>query len=329
MNNGGADGKVCATFLTGYITKERGTGMRHTVIPALLLIGLSTSAEPQGRDSFQISVDVNLVVLNPTVRDRNGRFVSDLTERNFAVYEDGVPQSIQVFRHEDVPVTVGLVVDHSGSMKPKLADVIAAARTFARASKPEDQMFVVNFNEKVKLALPYGNPMGQSSDALARAISDTPANGKTALYDAVIEAFGQLPAGSPEKKVLIVISDGGDNASAHTLAEVLRTAGQSSALVYTIGIFDDADADKNPDVLRRLARATGGEAFFPSEYSEVVKICENIARDIRNQYTVGYVSSNGAKPGAYRSIRVAAAAPGHGKLLVRARAGYIAGGESK
>ena len=190
-------------------------------------------------------------------------------------------------------------------------------------------MFVVNFNENVTLALPYGNPIGQSSDALARAISDTPASGKTALYDAVIEAFGQLPAGSPEKKVLIVISDGGDNASAHTLAEVLRTAGQSSALVYTIGIFDDADADKNPDVLSRLARATGGEAFFPSQHSEVVKICENIARDIRNQYTIGYVSSNAAKPGVYRSIHVVAAAPGRRKLLVRTRAGYIAGGKSK
>ncbi len=303
--------------------------MRQTVIPALLLIGFPGSVKPQVENPFQISVSVNMVVLNPIVRDSNGRFVSDLKERNFAVYEDGVPQSNQLFRYEDIPVTVGLVVDHSGSMKPKLSDVIAAARTFARASKPEDRMFVVNFNENVTLALPYGNPIGQSSDALARAISDKPASGRTALYDAIIQAFGQLPAASPEKKVLIVISDGGDNASSHTLGDVLKIAGQSSALVYTIGIFDENDADRNPGVLSRLARATGGEAFFPRQYSEAVEICESIARDIRNQYTIGYASTNAAKPGAWRSIRLTAAAPEHGKLTVRTRSGYIVGDPSK
>jgi VWFA-related protein len=176
-------------------------------------------------------------------------------------------------------------------MKPKLFDVIDAVRTFARASRADDQMFVVNFNEKV---MPGLNTMrlGNSSDALAHAISDTLATGQTALYDAVIEAFGQLRAG-------------------------------------TVGIFDEDDADRNPDVLNRLARATGGEAFFPGQHNEVVEICESIARDIRNQYTIGYVSSNAVKAGAYRSIHVVAMAPGHSKLLVRARTGYIAGGEPK
>src|SRR5205823_6794325 len=130
-------------------------------------------------------------------------------------------------------------------------------------------------------------------------------------------------------KALIVISDGGDNASAHKLAEVLKMAEQSSALVYTIGIFDEENRDRNPKVLRRLARATGGEAFFPGQLHEVVAICERIARDIRNQYTLGYVSSNAAQPGAYRAIRVVARATGKGKLLVRTRSGYIAVGESR
>ncbi len=137
-----------------------------------------------------------------------------------------------------------------------------------------------------------------------------------------------MQTGGRDKKVLIVISDGGDNASVHSLAEVLKMAGQSSALVYTIGIFDEEDADRNPDVLRRLARATGGEAFFPRKLNEVVAICERIARDIRHQYTIGYVSNNAANPGAYRSIRVVART-GNSKLFVRTRSGYIAGGESR
>jgi VWFA-related protein len=295
----------------------------------LFLIGLVSNAEAQVPESFQISVDVNLVVLNPTVRDAKGGFVSDLREGDCQVYEDGVRQSIKVFRHEDIPVTVGLVVDHSGSMKPKLADVVTAARTFVQSSRPDDRMFVVNFNENVTARVPDTALPGNLPDVLARAISDMPATGKTALYDAVEEAFGRLGADGPRKQVLIVISDGGDNASAHKLAEVLETAMQSGALIYTIGIFDEDDADKNPDVLSRLSRATGGDAFFPRRNSEVVAICEGIARDIRNQYIIGYVSSNAAKPGGYRSIRLTAAAPGHDKLLVRTRSGYIAGSKAQ
>jgi Ca-activated chloride channel homolog len=295
--------------------------MRQRLIPPLLLFGLVGSAAPQ------ISVDVNLVVLNPVVRDRKGQFASDLREGDFQVYEDGVRQDIQLFRHEDIPVTVGLVVDHSGSMKSKLGDVITAARTFVQSSRPDDQMFVVNFNEKVTLALADATQSGNRSEALARAIAGTPATGKTALYDATVEAFRQLRAGGPEKKVLIVISDGGDNVSSHTLAEVLKTAEESNVLIYTIGIFDDEDDDKNPRVLTRLARATGGEAFFPRQHDEVEAICQSIARDIRNQYTIGYASHNAARTGAWRSIRLTASATGHDKLEVRTRSGYIA--ESK
>ena len=295
-------------------------------LPLLLFCGLARNAEPQAPqppDDFKLSVSVDLVALQATVQTQKGRYVSDLREQDFEVYEDGVRQSIRLFRHDDVPVTVGLVIDHSGSMRSKLSHVTAAARTFVQSSNPEDQMFVVNFNEKVTLGLPAAILFSDRPDELADAISRTPARGMTALYDAISLAEKRLGAG---RRVLVVISDGGDNASVHKLPEVLKTLEQSSALVYTIGIFDDADEDKNPGVLRRLAQATGGEAFFPGQLDEVVRICERIARDIRQQYTIGYVPSTPAKPSAWRAIRVVARASDKRKLSVRTRTGYIAGG---
>jgi len=294
----------------------------------LFLAGLVPRAEPQQQaagDDFKLSVSVDLVALQATVHDRNNSYVSGLREQDFEVYEGGVRQAIRLFRHEDVPVTIGLVIDHSGSMHRKLAHVAAAARTFVESSNPEDQMFVVNFNEKATLGLPASIPFSDRAEDLARAISNAPAAGQTALYDAIVKAQERLQAGSRERKVLIVISDGGDNASAHKLPEVLKLAEESSALVYTIGIFDEEDADRNPVVLRRLARATGGEAFFPQRLDDVVAICQRIARDIRHQYTIGYVASGASQPDAWRAVRVVAH-QGKQKLSVRTRSGYIAGG---
>ena len=305
---------------------------RALALPILLLTALRGGAEPQvpresdaqDPEAFRISVDVNLVELHATVRDRKGSSVSDLRAEHFEVSEDGVRQSIRLFRHEDIPVTVGLVIDHSGSMRGKLTEVIAAARTFVQSSSPQDQMFVINFNDDVTLGLPAAIPFTNRVDELERAISSTSTVGQTALYDAVVAARKQVEAGSREKKVLIVISDGEDNASAHKLAQVLQMAQQSNILVYTIGIFEPEDPDKNPGVLRRLAQTTGGEAFFPGELSEVIAICERIARDIRNQYTLGYASTSTARAGVYRKISVAARADGRGRLSVRTRPGYTA-----
>jgi Ca-activated chloride channel family protein len=297
-------------------------------VPLLVLLAGHAQLPAQEADTYKLSVNVNLVVVDAAVRDRKGRSVSDLGEQNFAVYEDGVRQSIRLFLHEDIPVAVGLVIDHSGSMRAKLPDVVAGARAFVQTSNPEDRLFVVNFNEKVTLGLPAAVGFTNRSQDLAHAISTTPAEGMTALYDALIKALQHVQAGQRDKKVLLVISDGGDNASSHTLADVLKMAAQSRTMIYTIGIFEPEDPDKNPEVLRRLATATGGEAFFPQQTSEVVATCERIAHDIRNQYTIGYVSA-AAQPGVYRTIHVVARGAADSKLSVRTRSGYIAGETGK
>jgi VWFA-related protein len=295
------------------------------VLPALLPAFQQTAPAPDDPGSH-ISVDVDLVVLHATVTDRTGRTISDLRQQDFQVYEDGVRQSVKQFLHEDVPVTAGLVVDHSGSMVSKLKEVGAAARTFAQASNPDDQMFVVNFNEFVQWGLGDSRRFTSDPLQLEQAIMAAATTGKTALYDAIANALEQLKTGTPEKKTLLTISDGGDNASTHTVAQALKLAQQSSAIIYAVGIFDEDDPDRNPGVLRRLAEATGGLAFFPSQIEQVTAICGRIARDIRSQYTIAYAPDTPAKPGEYRSIRVVASAPHRGKLLVRTRTGYRVAG---
>jgi Ca-activated chloride channel family protein len=302
------------------------------VAALLVLISLSSWTRAQapaplpGRagDKYSIKVNVDVVVLRATAQDRKNILVSGLKQEDFQVYEDGVLQPIKYFSHEDVPVTVGLVVDNSGSMKPKRHDVIAAALAFARSSNPQDQMFVVNFNEKVSFGLPGNTAFTDQAAELQVALSRVAADGETALYDAVAVALEHLKKGDRDKKVLIVVSDGGDNASKHKLTEIMPLVGQSNAIIYTIGIFDDQDADRNPAVLKRLAKETGGEAFLPESLKDVTPVCERIARDIRNQYTISYVPTNRKRDGKHRVIQVKANVAARGRLLVRTRTGYFA-----
>ncbi len=297
-----------------------------------VVIALTNSVRPQElapapsrpRNEFTIRVDVDVVVLHATAQDRKKILVSGLDKDNFQVYEDGVLQPIKYFSHEDVPVTVGLVVDNSGSMRPKRREVIAAALAFARSSNPQDQMFVVNFNERVSLGLPSNIAFTDQAGQLQVALSSVAADGETALYDAIAVALEHLKKGERDKKVLIVVSDGGDNASKHKLAEIVAMVGQPDAIIYTIGIFDDQDADRNPGTLKRLAKDTGGEAFLPESLKDVVPICEQIARDIRNQYTIAYVPTNRERNGKYRVVQVKASSRDRGRLSVRTRAGYFA-----
>jgi len=304
----------------------------RSVSALLFLITLSSWARAQEPaplpdrpgGEYSIKVNVDMVVLRATAQDHKNILVSGLSQDDFQVYENGARQPIKYFSHEDIPVTVGLVVDNSGSMGPKRHDVIAAALAFARSSNPHDQMFVVNFNEKVSFGLPGNIAFTDQAAQLQLALSRVAADGETALYDAVAVALEHLKTGDRDKKVLIVISDGGDNASKHRLAEIMALAEKSSAIIYTIGIFDDQDVDRNPGVLKRLAKETGGEAFLPESLTEVAPICERIARDIRNQYTIAYVPTNRKLDGTYRVIKVNASVAGRGRLLVRTRTGYFA-----
>lgn len=283
---------------------------------------VSAPAQNRASNDYTLRVDADLVILNATVLNRNNALVSGLNKDDFQIYEDHVLQQIKDFNHEDIPVTVGLVIDNSGSMASKRADVIAAALSFARSSNPRDQMFVVNFNENVFFGLPTDIPFTDSPDQLQLGLSDIKAIGETALYDAIAVALDHLKQGSCDKKVLILISDGDDNASKHTLAQVIEMARHSGAIIYAIGIFEQ-DGDQNPGVLKRFAKETGGEAFFPESSKELVSICEGIAHDIRNQYTLAYVPKISKQNGEYRAIDVKVSSLRHGHLSVRTRLGYF------
>jgi VWFA-related protein len=275
-----------------------------------------------GSGGFVISKTLNLVELPVTVRDRKGRFISGLEQSNFGVYEAGQRQDITLFRSEDIPVSAGLVVDHSGSMGSKRDEVMEGAKAFVQAGNPQDREFVVNFSDAVTFGLPASVSFTSNLEDLRAALLATPASGKTALYDAVAAALERLQSDHSARKVLVIISDGGDNASQHNFAQVLRMAQSASVVIYTIGLFEEYGADQNPKVLKKFSEETGGNAYFPNSAAEVVSVCQQIAADIRHQYTLGYSPPDSEK-GGYRKVQVSATAPGRGKLSVRTRAGYF------
>ena len=298
----------------------------------LLFVATSTQAqslqEAPEAPPYTISLNVDLVLLDVSVVDHDGRFVSDLEAENFKIYEDGRPETIAYFLKKDVPVTVGLAIDNSGSMHGKRAGIVAAAMSFVEASNPHDEMFVVHFNELVRFGLSppqlfTNNPI-QLRSALLRMISD----GQTALYDAVSQAMEHFGKARHNRKALLVVSDGGDNASHHELKETLRLVQSSHVVVYTISLYDPSNRDQKPRVLRRLSKTSGGESFFPKELEQVGPICHRIATDIRNQYLLAYRSSNSKRDGVFRQVRVLLDVPARKSLVVRTREGYFAPSDS-
>jgi len=299
-------------------------GLHQTLALFLALAaGFVLRAQPPEPPGATFSANADLVLLNATVRTRKGGFVPGLDKTDFEVLEDGVPQTIRIFQRQDAPVAIGLVVDHSGSMRPKRHDVAAAALAFVRSSNPQDQMFIVNFNGHVSFGLPPTQLFSASPASLEDALNGVPWSGRTALYDAIAAGLTRLGETSLERKVLIVISDGGDNASHHQRQQVLDAAVRSGAVIYTIGLFDPDDTDQDPGLLKQLAQVSGGRAFLPRETPEIVPVCERIAEEIRNQYTIGYAPAKPPGDCHFRRIQVRVTARGGSGDLVRTRTGYI------
>jgi Ca-activated chloride channel family protein len=263
-----------------------------------------------------------LVLLDVSVRDRHGGFVSGLSKQDFSVEENGRPQKITVFDHDDLPVTVGILVDESWSMTPKRADVLTAARIFIESSNRHDEIFVLNFNDRVTPGLPASTLFSDSIQQLSSALYRGVPQGKTALYDAVIAGLNQLELGKRERKALVVVSDGGDNASEHNRREMLADAKKSIATIYTVGLLDPQDPDRDPAILRQLAKITGGDCYLPAAATGVVPVCRRIAQDMRARYTVGYVPQEESGTGSLRRIRIRVAGPAHDKLTIRTRTSY-------
>jgi len=279
-----------------------------------------------GDSDYKIAVQVDLVVLHATVTDHKGHLVSNLDQNNFKVFEDNIEQKLSVFRHEDIPVTMGLVIDNSGSMREKRDRVTAAALTFVKTSNPQDEVFVVNFNDDYYLDLDkdFTSDLGELKDALEKIDS----RGSTAFFDAAIGSLEHVRKGHRDKKVLLAITDGADNASRYSLEKTLQFAQQSDAVIYAIGLFGEETSrqrNRARKALLQLTQATGGLAYFPDSVEQVESICRQVAHDIRNQYTLAYYPSNAKKDGSFRTVNVVTVSPkGVGKLFVRTRTGYFA-----
>jgi len=279
---------------------------------------------PQDNGTFVIRKDVDEVLLHATVVDDKQRIVTDLGRSAFSVFEDGKPQTIVSFHHEDIPVAMGIVIDNSGSMREKRAKVNQAALNLVRSSNPQDEVFVVNFNDEYYLDQDFTNDLLKLKEALEK----IDARGGTALYEAVVASADHLKRDARlERKVLFVVTDGEDNASRESLEQAVKQLQEESGpSVYAIGILGDEEHPKRARrALEVIAQRTGGLAFFPKTLDEVDEISRQVAHDIRNQYTIGYKPTNPKGTGGFRTIRVEAKAKGHGKMSVRTKSGYYAG----
>ena len=295
---------------------------------ALGLIAAPAAQEPDVKPTF--SSESELVVLHVAVKDKRGGYVGGLAQDAFRVLEDRRPQAISFFNNQDAPVTVGLLIDASGSMAPNRQLVIAASMAFSKAMNPQDEFFVLGFNEQIHTPLPAEKPFTNFEPTLRIALVQAiKARGQTAIYNAVNTGLDYVQKGGFERQVLIVLSDGGDNASNTTRAQVLANAQASNAVIYTIALVDPMDPEADPGFLSQLSSATGGVAFKPKNAAEIDNILQRVAVDIRNMYTIGYVPSEAAevrkKREPLRRVAVDVTLPTGQKLAVRTRRAYLAG----
>lgn len=280
---------------------------------------------PSEGDGFHIRLQVNEVVLHATVVDDKQRMVTNLEKGAFSILEDGKPQSIISFRHEDIPVAMGIVIDNSGSMREKRDKVNKAAINLVKSSNPQDEVFIVNFNDEYYLDQDFTADISKMREALEKV--DT--RGGTALYDAVVASAGHLKKNAKlEKRVLFVVTDGEDNESQESLEQAIRRLQEENGpTVYAIGLLGEEKQRRARKALQFIAEKTGGIAFFPKTVDEVDSISKQVAHDIRNQYTIEYSPTNGAMDGTFRQIKITVKAPGN--PTVRTRSGYYATPDKK
>src|ERR1700692_3871767 len=284
--------------------------------------GQQQPAEKSG--TYVLRRDLDEVLLHATVVDDKQHIITDLDKSAFTVFEDGKPQTIISFRHEDISVAMGILIDNSGSMREKRAKVNQAALNLVRASNPQDEIFVVNFNDEYYLDQDFTNDLLKLKEALEK----IDAKGGTALYEAAVASAEHLKRNARlERKVLFIVTDGEDNASRETLEQAVKQLQQENGpSVYAIGILGDEEHPKRAKhALEIMTQRTGGLAFFPKTLDEVDEISRQVAHDIRNQYTIGYKPTNPRSSGGFRQIRVEAKVKGHNKLVVRTKSGYYAG----
>jgi VWFA-related protein len=269
--------------------------------------------------------DTRRVICHTTVLDKAGHLVTNLKQEAFTIFENDIKQDILLFKREDVPVSMGLIIDNSGSMRAKRSSVEAAALALVKDSNPDDEVFIVNFNDDAFIDNPHGKEFLTSIEEMQEALTRIDSRGGTAMRDAIDKSIEWLKKAHKDKKVLVVVTDGVDNASSVPLEDLVRNARQSEVLIYSVGLLTEEEKRSAASAKRQLntlTEATGGVSFYPKELAEVDRIAHEVARDIRSQYTIGYKPSNEALDGTYRRIKVTVKAPGN--PTPRTRTGYYA-----
>jgi len=279
-------------------------------------------AQPPSSEEPTFSVGTRLVVLPVSVANKDGKLVTDLPQKSFKVFENGVEQPIKIFRREDVPISLGIIIDNSGSMREKRQKVESASLDLVRASNPQDEVFIVNFNDDPFLDVPLTSDIKKMEEGIARIDS----RGGTAMREAIDSSMTYLKKeGHRQKKVLLVITDGNDNASTISLEKLVSRAQQNEVLVYAIGLLNEEErreARLAKRALDSITRDSGGLAFYPKSAAEVDALALQVAHEIRNQYTIAYSPTVPQMDGSFRQIKVTVNGPGH--PLVRTRTGYYA-----
>lgn len=311
--------------------RQGGNPSYHRTLALLLVLSATALTQSSSQEPVtSISVDVRLVNLNVAVLDRNGKPHSGLTANNFRIYDNGVEQAIHHFSHDDLPYSMGLVLDRSGSMAGMIQEVYDAAFHTVRASKAEDEFFVELFNDRVEMR----QELTTDQALLQRQITDVVAFDSTALYDAILAGLDQVKKGRHDKKALLVVTDGADNSSKHSFQEVLERARAEDVVIYVVGMFDEvmlaaesAHEDQLRALLSQLAEVTGGRAYFPKTVKQCEQSCIAIAKDLREQYSLGYYPRPKLLDGSWRTVQVQLSLPeemyAHG-LTAHTRSGYLA-----